>query len=83
MRSGHVLAHRSSSIQPTAVLAMVFCAVFGGATALREMASDLLFRSIAATPAQSSTEFVDTLWRDPNDAERPAVAATWHAEGRT
>ena len=27
--------------------------------------------------------FVDTLWRDPNDAERPAVAATWHAEGRT
>jgi excisionase family DNA binding protein len=26
--------------------------------------------------------FVDTLWRDPNNAERPAVQATWQAEGR-
>ena len=26
--------------------------------------------------------FVDTLWRDPNDTERPAVAAVWHADGR-
>ena len=27
--------------------------------------------------------FVDTLWRNPNDAERPAAAApVWHAEGR-
>ncbi len=26
--------------------------------------------------------FVDTLWRDPNDANRPAVATVWAAEGR-
>jgi len=28
--------------------------------------------------------FVDTLWRDPNDADRPAVTdkAVWQAEGR-
>src|SRR5207253_10676157 len=26
--------------------------------------------------------FVDTLWRDPNNAERPAVQAMWQAEGR-
>ncbi len=26
--------------------------------------------------------FVDTLWRDANDAERPAVQTVWHAEGR-
>jgi excisionase family DNA binding protein len=26
--------------------------------------------------------FVDTLWRDPNDSTRPAVTATWQAEGR-
>ena len=30
--------------------------------------------------------FVDTLWRDPHQAERPAAAAVegpWHAEGRS
>ena len=26
--------------------------------------------------------FVDTLWRDPHQADRPAVEAVWHAEGR-
>jgi excisionase family DNA binding protein len=26
--------------------------------------------------------FVDTLWRDPNNSERPAVQTTWQAEGR-
>jgi excisionase family DNA binding protein len=26
--------------------------------------------------------FVDTLWRDPNDAHRPAVQAVWHADSR-
>jgi predicted site-specific integrase-resolvase len=26
--------------------------------------------------------FVDTLWRDPNNTERPAVQALWQAEGR-
>lgn len=26
--------------------------------------------------------FVDTLWRDPNDTERPAVASTWHSESK-
>jgi excisionase family DNA binding protein len=26
--------------------------------------------------------FVDTLWRDANDTDRPAVQTTWHAEGR-
>ncbi len=26
--------------------------------------------------------FVDTLWRDPNDTERPVVAPVWHADGR-
>src|SRR5689334_11409030 len=26
--------------------------------------------------------FVDTLWRDPNNTERPAVQAVWQAEGR-
>ena len=25
--------------------------------------------------------FVDTLWRDPNDRTRPAVASSWQAEG--
>ena len=24
--------------------------------------------------------FVDTLWRDPNDASRPAVSPTWQQE---
>jgi hypothetical protein len=26
--------------------------------------------------------FVDTLWRDPNDSERPAVASAWHGESK-
>jgi hypothetical protein len=26
--------------------------------------------------------FVDTLWRDANDSERPAVQAMWQVEGR-
>ena len=26
--------------------------------------------------------FVDTLWRDPNDATIPAVSAMWQPEGR-
>ena len=26
--------------------------------------------------------FVDTLWRDPNDSDRPAGQALWQAEGR-
>lgn len=26
--------------------------------------------------------FVDTLWRDPNNADRPAVQTMWQAEGR-
>ena len=26
--------------------------------------------------------FVDTLWRDPNNSNRPAVQSMWHAEGR-
>jgi hypothetical protein len=26
--------------------------------------------------------FVDTLWRDPNNASRPAVQAMWQTEGR-
>jgi len=26
--------------------------------------------------------FVDTLWRDPNNAERPAVQTMWQPEGR-
>ena len=26
--------------------------------------------------------FVDTLWRDPHRSDRPAVQATWPAEGR-
>jgi excisionase family DNA binding protein len=26
--------------------------------------------------------FVDTLWRDPNNSERPAVQTMWQAEGR-
>ena len=26
--------------------------------------------------------FVDTLWRDPNDAHRPAVQAMWQAESK-
>ena len=26
--------------------------------------------------------FVDTLWRDANKADRPAVQAMWHVEGR-
>ena len=26
--------------------------------------------------------FVDTLWRDPHKSDRPAVQATWEAEGR-
>lgn len=26
--------------------------------------------------------FVDTLWRDPHRADRPAVESTWHAEER-
>ena len=26
--------------------------------------------------------FVDTLWRDANNADRPAVQAMWQAEGR-
>jgi excisionase family DNA binding protein len=26
--------------------------------------------------------FVDTLWRDANNSERPAVPALWQAEGR-
>jgi len=25
---------------------------------------------------------VDTLWRDPNNTERPAVQTMWQAEGR-
>ena len=27
--------------------------------------------------------FADTLWRDPNDATRPAVSSVWGTEGRT
>jgi len=26
--------------------------------------------------------FVDTLWRNPNDADRPAVQSLWHTEDR-
>ena len=26
--------------------------------------------------------FVDTLWRDPHKAERPALQDIWHGEGR-
>jgi excisionase family DNA binding protein len=26
--------------------------------------------------------FVDTLWRDPNDSERPVVASAWHGESK-
>ena len=26
--------------------------------------------------------FVDTLWRNPNDAERPAAPPIWQADGR-
>lgn len=26
--------------------------------------------------------FVDTLWRDPNDSERPVVAGAWHSESK-
>lgn len=26
--------------------------------------------------------FVDTLWRDPHQSDRPAVHAAWQAEGR-
>jgi len=26
--------------------------------------------------------FVDTLWRDPHDSDRPAVQTVWHAEER-
>jgi excisionase family DNA binding protein len=26
--------------------------------------------------------FVDTLWRDPNNSDRPAVQTMWQAEGR-
>jgi excisionase family DNA binding protein len=26
--------------------------------------------------------FVDTLWRDANDTDRPAVQGLWHAEGK-
>jgi len=26
--------------------------------------------------------FVDTLWRDPHNSDRPAVQAVWQAEGR-
>jgi len=26
--------------------------------------------------------FVDTLWRQPNDGDRPAAQTTWQAEGR-
>ena len=26
--------------------------------------------------------FVDTLWRDPHKADRPAIQAVWQAEGR-
>ena len=26
--------------------------------------------------------FVDTLWRDPNNQDRPAVPSMWQAEGR-
>lgn len=27
--------------------------------------------------------FVDTLWRDPNDHDRPAAQSMWEAEGAT
>jgi len=26
--------------------------------------------------------FVDTLWRTPNEGDRPAAQPVWHAEGR-
>ena len=26
--------------------------------------------------------FVDTLWRDPNDSERPAMASAWQGESK-
>jgi len=38
--------------------------------------------SIVINAAGCGAQLVDTLWRDPNNTERPAVQAMWQAEGR-
>ena len=34
------------------------------------------------TAGGSVRNFVDTLWRDANNSDRPAVQTAWQAEGR-